>query len=186
LAFYDPWIIGWLKAINKLITRDEGGSPERFDWRRKQEIINELNPWRETKTWVITNGYDTVQWTILTDGKTFIDDFCKEIKNKGYDTSVSKLSFNCDGAPWIGNEFEEHFPEIIQVLDEFHYWVDKCLSYCFEDKVASLILHVQNLQIENESEVKGHSIRWRKNRLKKMLHLRSVVFNNQYDKIKFA
>lgn len=244
-----------LKAINDIITRDSGKSFEQFNWRRKQEMTNELNPWRETKTWVITNGHDTLQWTTLDEGKIFMDDFCKEIKSKGYDTSVNKLSLNCDGAPWIGNNFEEHLPEIIQVLDEFHFsehlfevakllfkkkqdeysWVSKCLNYCFEDKVASLILHVQNLKVENESKsdaheglrkllgyiknnrerirygyfrelglplgsgvvegaikkmnntrVKGPSIRWRKNRLKKMLHLRSVVFNDQYDEIKIA
>jgi hypothetical protein len=245
-----------LKAINAVITKDGNkNNPELFSQQRKQEMINELNPWKETKTWVITNDHDTVQWTTIANGQTFMKDFCDEIKEKGLDTSTNKSSLNSDGAKWIGLNFEEHLPEIIQVLDQYHFsehlfeaaqllfsnskdqrdWVDKSLQYCYDDKIAHLVLDVQNLQVKNEAKpnvhealrkllgyiknnrerirygyfqelglplgsgaiegaikkmnntrIKGASIRWRKRNLKRMLHLRSIVFNDQYDEIKYA
>jgi hypothetical protein len=67
----------FLKFINLLITKDGGKLiSECFSERRKQELTNEINPWRETKTWVITNGSDTVQRTTISDHKEFMDDFC--------------------------------------------------------------------------------------------------------------
>lgn len=68
-----------LKALNKLITRDCGLLlTELFDWRRKQEMTNEMSPWVETKTWVISNGHDSVQMTSIDNGKSFMDNFILE------------------------------------------------------------------------------------------------------------
>jgi hypothetical protein len=130
--------------------------------------INTLEGWRETKTAIVENGNDLVQVTKIESHKPFMDEFCRYIKQHGYNTEIVDKALLSDGALWIGDDFLKIFPEIIHILDYYHLvehfyetakvvlateaieltkpWVDSFINLCFENKIAALILKLQNLQ----------------------------------------
>jgi len=219
--------------------------------------VNTYDGWRETKTAVIENGFDVVQTTTIADHNHFMNAFCAEIKKQGYHTDPTNKALLSDGARWIGDDFGQYFPRIIQILDYYHFkehlyatakelfgeadltlnkqWVDKHVQYCFDNKIKSLIISLKKQQltfkpkspkheslrllinyIENNKhrlsyskyrelglpigsgqveatikkmngpKLKSGSVRWRLPNVKKVLALRTVIFNGQFDNIKYA
>lgn len=130
--------------------------------------INTLEGWRETKTAIVENGQDLVQVTKIESHIPFMDQFCGYIKRHGYNTEIVEKALLSDGALWIGDDFLRIFPEIIHILDYYHLvehfydtakivlsteaieitkpWVDSLIDLCFENKISTLILKIQNLQ----------------------------------------
>jgi hypothetical protein len=130
--------------------------------------INTLEGWRETKTAIVENGNDLVQVTKIESHIPFMNKFCEYIKWHGYNTEIVEKALLSDGALWIGDDFLRIFPEIIHILDYYHLvehfytaakivlateaieitkpWVDSFIDLCFENKIATLILKIQNLQ----------------------------------------
>lgn len=88
----------------------------------KQRYSRELNPWIESKTTIITNGVDLVQNTVVEKNwEVTMDDFAKEIKSKGHNTSPCNQALISDGATHIQDQFAKHFPGTEQILDEYHF-----------------------------------------------------------------
>lgn len=220
--------------------------------------INILNEgWRETKTGIIENGGDLIQTTVIAGHDEFMSEFCCEIKKQGYDTDPVVKALISDGAKWIGDDFSRYFPEIIQILDYYHFkehlydagkvlfgeddtkeieiWVKEKTTLCFKDRIETLILKLKECQLKykqkstkhealrklivyiennkhrisygkyqemglpigsgrveatiktmNNSKMKSGSIKWRLQNAQKILALRSLIFNQQFDEIKFA
>jgi hypothetical protein len=130
--------------------------------------INTLEGWRETKTAIVENGTDLVQVTKIESHKPFMDNFCEYITQHGYNTEIVAKALLSDGAQWIGDDFLKIFPEIFHILDYYHLtehfyevakivlatddikitkpWVESFINLCFENRIAELILKLQNLQ----------------------------------------
>jgi hypothetical protein len=137
--------------------------------------------WKETKTAIIENGSDLIQMTMITDHNDFMIEYCSVIEKQGYDKYPVKKALISDGAKWIGDDFAKHYPKIIQILDYYHLkehfydtakiifgesnadenrlWVDEHTNLCFENKIAELILKIQNQMQNEKDEVKNESLR---------------------------
>lgn len=219
--------------------------------------INTYEGWRETKTCIIENGFDLIQRTTIDNHTNFMSEFCCEIKKQGYDTDPVIKALLSDGAKWIGDDFGQYFPSVVQILDYYHFkehlheaakilfgekdqainekWVKKHLKYCFDDKISTLILRLKQQKLEckpksakhealrqllgyvennkhrisyskyqqmglpigsgkveatikkmNNSKMKSGSIRWQLANAKKVLALRTLIYNQQFNNIKFA
>jgi hypothetical protein len=139
----------------------------------KQRYSKELNPWIESKTTLITNGVDLVQNTVVDrNWEMAMDDFAKEIKSKGHNTSPCNQALISDGATHIQDHFAKHFPGTEQILDEFHFsehlnlsarltfpdneierkqWVKSCKGLAFTNDSTMLLEKISDIK-SNQSD----------------------------------
>lgn len=137
--------------------------------------------WKETKTAIIENGSDLIQMTKITDHNQFMVEYCSVIEKQGYDKYPVTKALISDGAKWIGDDFGKHYPKITQILDYYHLkehfydtakvllgesntdkhksWVDKHIALCFDNKIAELILKIQNQMQKASDEIKKEVLR---------------------------
>jgi len=86
-----------------------------------------------------------------------------------------------DGAKWIGDDFGKFYPNIIQILDYYHFkeylfdtakvlfgefnskqnklWVDRHTGLAFQNKIAKLILNIQNEMQKQKDDDKKEALR---------------------------
>ena len=103
------------------------------------------------------------------------------IERQGYDKYPATKALISDGAKWIGDDFGTYYPKIIQILDYYHLkehfydtakilfgelntdqhklWVDEQTNLCFENKIAELILKIQNQMQSESNESRQESLR---------------------------
>jgi hypothetical protein len=144
--------------------------------------INTLDGgWKETKTAIIENSSDLIQMTMITDHEEFMSEYCSVIEKQNYDKYPVIKALISDGAKWIGDDFSKFYPKIIQILDYYHLkehffdtakilfgelntaqnkaWVDQHVEFCFQNKIAELILKLQNQMQEQNDEMNKESLR---------------------------
>jgi hypothetical protein len=153
-------------SIEEIKISDEG----------KQKYSRELNPWVESKTTLITNGIDLVQNTVVDKNwEVTMDDFAKEIKSKGHNTSRCNQALISDGATHIQDCFAKNFPNTEQILDEFHFsehlnlsarlvfsdnelerkqWVKSCKGLAFANNSTALLEKISDTK-NNQSGKEG-------------------------------
>lgn len=77
--------------------------------------------WREVKVGIVCGEKKKVQMSRITEHNSFMDEYCRFIKDNGYHTHIPDRSFVSDGAKWIGDDFYGWFPKVIQILDFYHF-----------------------------------------------------------------